>query len=136
MSRLKESRVPRPRISLGLNLEQGVELTRGDAICQHQQNYHTLSNKEAQIANDLREVLAHLKEYQGGGGRYLRNQRDDKKFDARNFDGSVNPNSHLKWVQSIDRFFHVKEYCDEKAFKAAVYKFERYAFFGYESTKR
>jgi len=39
-------------------------------------------------------------------------------------------------VQSIKRFFHVKEYCDEKAFKADVHKLESYAFFGYESTKK
>jgi len=30
-------------------------------------------------------------------------------------------------VQSIERFFHVKEYCDEKAFKAAIHKLKSYA---------
>ena len=39
-------------------------------------------------------------------------------------------------MQSIERFFHVKEYCDEKAFKAAIHKLEIYAFLGYESTKK
>ena len=136
MSRLKESRVPRPRISLGLNLEQGVELGRGDTICQRQQNYRTLSNEVAQILSDLREVLPRLKEYQGGRARDLRHQRDDKKFNARNFDGSVNPNSYLKWVQSIESFFHVKEYRDEKDFKAAIHKLESDALFGYETAKK
>ena len=84
----------------------------------------------------MREVLAYLKEDPGGGGRHSKHQRDNKKFDAPNFDGSTNPNSYLKRVQSIERFFHVKEYCDEKAFKAAIHKLEIYAFLGYESTKK
>ena len=69
-----------------------------------------MSNKVAQITNDFREVLARLREDPGGGGRHSRHQRDDKKFNAMNFDGSLNPNSYLKWVQSIERFFHVKDY--------------------------
>jgi len=59
-----------------------------------------------------------------------------KKFDAWNFDGTLNLDSYIKWVQPIEKFFHVKEYSDEKAFKVAVYKLESYALFWCESTKK
>jgi len=58
------------------------------------------------------------------------------KFDASNFDGSLNLDSCLKRVQSIKRLFHVEEYSDEKGFKAVVYKPESYALCWYESTKK
>jgi len=93
-------------------------------------------NEVAQITNDLREVLAHIREDPGGGRRHSRHQRDDKKFDASKFNGSLNLDSYLKWVQSIKRFFHVKEYSDEKAFKVVVHKLERYPLFWYGSTKK
>jgi len=93
-------------------------------------------NEVTHITNDLRKVLAHLREDLGGRKRHSRCQRDDNKFDAPNFHESLNPNSYLKWVQSIERFFHVKEYSDEKLFKMVVHKLESYAFFWYVSTKK
>ena len=39
-------------------------------------------------------------------------------------------------MQSIERFFHVKEYSAKKAFKVVVYKLKSYALFWYESTKK
>ena len=95
-----------------------------------------MSNEVAQITNDLREVLAHLRDDLGDGRRHSRHQRDNQKFDALNFDRSFNLDSYLKWVQSIERFFHIKEYSYEKAFKVAIHKLESYAFFWYVSTKK
>ena len=106
--------VPSPRVPLGLSLEQARELERGHVIQQLQQNYQTLSTEVTQLATELREVLNHLREDPGGGRRHSRHQRDDKKFDASKFNGSLNLDSYLKWVQSIKRFFHVKEHSGEK----------------------
>ena len=60
---------PNPRIPLGLSLEQARVLGRGNAIHQLQQNYQALSAEVTQLTTDLREVLNHLREDPGGGGR-------------------------------------------------------------------
>ena len=94
----EESRVPNHRISLGLNLEQAFQLGTGNAVRQLWQNYHTLSNEVAQITNNLREALAHLREDSRGGRRHSRHQQGSKRFEALNFDGSLNLDSYPKWV--------------------------------------
>ena len=51
----------------------------------------------------------------------------DMKFDPLEFEGNLNPEIFLKWKQSIDRFFEIKEYTDEKPFKVAFLKLKKYA---------
>jgi len=146
--------VPNPQIPLGLNLEQAKELGRGNSIHQLEQNYQALSTEMNQITTDLREVLAHLREDRGGGGRRtpstprgespsshssssqedpwprrkrrpLRQQMDDlrdMKFDPSEFEGNLNPDLFMEWIQALERFFEVREYSDEKAFKVVVLK--------------
>jgi len=49
------------------------------------------------------------------------------KFDPPEFEGNLNPEIFLERMQSIERFFEIKEYFDEKSFKVAVLKLKRYA---------
>jgi len=60
---------PNPRVPLGLSLEQARELGRENAIHQLQQNYQVLSAEVRQLTSDLGEVLHHLREDLGRGGR-------------------------------------------------------------------
>ena len=44
----------------------------------------------------------------------------DLKFDPPEFEGNLNPEVFLEWMQSIERFFEIKGYLDDKAFKVAL----------------
>jgi len=46
----------------------------------------------------------------------------DMKFDPPYFEGTLNPNVYLEWIQTIERFFEVKGYYDEKSFKVVIFK--------------
>jgi len=48
----------------------------------------------------------------------------------------LNPEVFLEWMQSIERFFEIKEYSDDKAFKIAILKLKKYASLWYENLKR
>ena len=63
---------------------------------------------------------------------YLR----DIKFDPPEFEGNLNPNLFIEWIQALERFFEVKEYSDEKAFKVVVLKLKKYASPWYENIKK
>ena len=58
------------------------------------------------------------------------------KFDPPEFEGNLNPAIFLEGNQFIERFFEIKEYTDEKAFKVVVLKLKRYASLWYENIKR
>jgi len=60
----------------------------------------------------------------------------DLKFDPPEFEGSLNPEVFLEWMQSIERFFDIKEYSDEMAFKIAILKLIKYASLWYENIKK
>ena len=154
---------------MGLSLEQARELGRGNAIHQLQQNYQALSAEVTQLSTDIREVLNHLREDPGGGGRgrspltprvephsvHTSSSHEDEpprrerrplgppvddlrdlKFDPPEFEGNLYPKAFLEWMQSIERFFEIKEYLDDKAFKIAILKLKRYASLWYENLKR
>jgi len=79
--------------------------------------------------------MSHL----GGKGDHLDPLVDDLrdlKFDPPEFEGNLNPKNFLEWMQSIERFFEIKEYSDEKAFKVAILKLKKYASLWYENIKR
>jgi len=128
-----------------------------------------LSTEVTQLATELREVLTHLREDPGGGGRRRtpltprtdphsahsssshedepprRERRPpraplddlrDLKFEPPEFEGNLNPDAFLEWVQTIERIFEIKEYSDEKSFKVAILKLKRYASLWYENVKK
>ena len=57
------------------------------------------------------------------------------KIDPLEFEGNLNPDLLIEWLQAVERFFKIKEYSDEKAFKVAVVKLKRYASLWYENVK-
>jgi len=56
------------------------------------------------------------------------------KFDPAELEGNLNPNLYIEWIKALEKFFQIKEYLDEKAFKVAVLKLKRYASLWYENT--
>jgi len=64
------------------------------------------------------------------------NDLRDLKFDPPEFEGNLNPEVFLEWMQSIERFFDINEYSDKKAFKDAILKLKKYASLWYENIKR
>jgi len=60
----------------------------------------------------------------------------DMKFDPPEFEGNLNPDLFMEWIQALERFFEVREYYDEEAFKVAVLKLKRYASLWYENVKK
>jgi len=58
------------------------------------------------------------------------------KFDPHEFEGILDLDLCLEWVQFLERFFDIKEYCNEKIFKVAVLTIEKYASLWYENAKR
>jgi len=58
------------------------------------------------------------------------------KFDLPEFEGHLNPNLFIEWIQALERFFEVKDDSDEKAFKVAVLKLKKYASLWYENIKK
>jgi len=61
--------------------------------------------------------------YRGGRRRLTKNNVDDlrdMKFDPPDFEGILNPDVHLEWIQTVEGFFEVKGYYDENSFKVAI----------------
>jgi len=55
------------------------------------------------------------------------NDMRDMKFGPLEFKGNLNSDLFIKWMQALERFFEIKEYFDEKAFKVAILKLKKYA---------
>lgn len=70
-----------------------------------------------------------------GRRNHARDDFRDVKVEPPEFDGSLNPEDYLEWVQSIKRVFEAKGYSDEKSFKVAVLKLKKYASLWYEHMK-
>ena len=60
----------------------------------------------------------------------------DIKFDPLEFEGNLNPDLFIEWIQTLERFFEVKEYSNEKPFKVAILKLKKYASLWYENVKK
>ena len=45
-------------------------------------------------------------------------------------------NVYLEWIQTVETFFDVNGYSDEKFFKVAILKRNKYASLWYENAKR
>jgi len=57
------------------------------------------------------------------------------KIDLLDFEGSLNLDLYIKWIQALERYLEIKQYSDEKTFKMVVLKLKKYAFLWYENTK-
>ena len=57
------------------------------------------------------------------------------KIDLLDFEGSLNLDLYIKWIQALERYLEIKQYSDEKTFKMVVLKLKKYAFLRYENTK-
>jgi len=51
-----------------------------------------------------------------------RDDLQDLRIEAPEFDGSLKPEDYLEWVQAMERIIEIKGYSGEKAFKLAVLK--------------
>ena len=60
----------------------------------------------------------------------------DVKFDHPKFEGNLNPDLFIELIQALERFFEVKEYFDENAFKVAILKVNKYASHWYGNVKK
>jgi len=58
------------------------------------------------------------------------------KYDPFEFKGRLNLELYLEWVQALERFFEIKEYSQEKAFKIFILKLKSYASLWYENAQR
>jgi len=58
------------------------------------------------------------------------------RFDPAKFKGTLNADHYLEWLQTLERFFDIKEYSDDKAFKIVVLKIKKYASLWYENSER
>ena len=58
------------------------------------------------------------------------------KLDPLDFEGTLNSDAYLEWIQTLESLFDVKGHSDEKSFKVAIPKLKKYTSFQYENTKR
>ena len=58
------------------------------------------------------------------------------KINSLEFKGNLNPNLFIKWIQTLEQFFEIKEYSDEKALKVVVLKLKKYACLWYENINK
>ena len=71
-----------------------------------------------------------------GGRRPPMDYFRDIKVEPPDFNGNLNPDEFLEWVQAMDRIFEAKCYNDEKSFKVASLKLTRYASLWFENIKK
>ena len=64
------------------------------------------------------------------------NEFRDIKVEPPEFNGNLNSDEFLEWVQAMDRIFETKGYDDEKIFKIASLKLTRYASLWFENVKK
>jgi len=58
------------------------------------------------------------------------------KIDPPEFEGNLNPDLFIEWMQASEMFFEIKEYSNEKAFKITVLQLKTYASLWYETVKK
>jgi len=58
------------------------------------------------------------------------------KINPPEFEGILNPDLYIKWIQAFERFFKITEHSNKKAFKVVVLKLKKCASLSYENTKR
>ena len=70
--------------------------------------------------------------------RRRRDDSDDRgvKVDMPDFNGSLDPNVYIDWVNEIERVFEFKGYSDEKKCRVAILKFKGYASLWWENTRK
>ena len=75
------------------------------------------------------EESSHTSGSSVGVRRRRRNDHDDKglKIDLPDFDGSLDPNDFIGWLNEIERVFEFKGYSDEMKCRITILKLKRYA---------
>ena len=58
----------------------------------------------------------------------------DVKFDPPDFKGTFNLDVYLEWIQTVEIFFEVKGYSNEKSFEVGILKLKKYASLWYKNT--
>ena len=71
-----------------------------------------------------------------GGGRPPNDKFRDIKVEPPEFNGNLNPDEYLKWVQALDQIFEAKGYDDETSFKIAILKLTRDAYLWFENVQK
>ncbi|GAV91285.1 hypothetical protein CFOL_v3_34682 [Cephalotus follicularis] len=68
-----------------------------------------------------------------------RNKADDNDrglhLDIPDFDGSLNPDDFVDWMNAIERLFDYKDYTEEKKFKFAILELKKYASLLWENVR-
>jgi len=57
------------------------------------------------------------------------------KFDPPEFEGTLNPDLFIEWMQALESFFEIKECSDEKAFKVVFLSLKSMLPFGMRTLK-
>jgi len=65
--------------------------------------------------------------------RQLTDDLRDRQIDPSEFEGNLNPDLFIEWIQALERFFEIKEYYDEKAFTIVILKLKNYVSLWYEN---
>jgi len=60
----------------------------------------------------------------------------DIKVEPPEFNGNLNADEYLEWVQALDQIFETKAYDDERSFKVASLKLIKYASLWFENLKK
>jgi len=75
-------------------------------------------------------------EGQGVRGRGpFRDDLNDLKIEALEFDGNLKPENYIDWVQALGMIIELTEYNDEKAFKFVILKLKGFASLWHETLK-
>jgi len=139
-----------------MSLEQAHLMRQDNAIQSLQQSVAQLSRKLEQLVvqfNNLqeghraREPNDHGDEQDSSDSRTARSSRRggrrppidefrDIKEEPLEFNGNLNPDENLEWVQALDQIFEAKAYDDERSFKGASLKLTRYASLRFENIKK
>ena len=59
--------------------------------------------------------------------RHNEDNLSDMRFDPPDFEGTLNPDLYLEWIQIVERFFEVKGHSDEKSFEVSILKLKKYS---------
>ena len=149
--------LPPARVPRGMSLEQAHIMRQDNAILALQQSVRQLSTQIEQLSNQFRALSRDQRaqetnddgDEQGfssdsskgsnsrrGGRRPPIDEFRDIKVEPPEFNGALNPDEYLEWVQALDRIFEAKGYNDERSFKVASLKLTRYASLWFENIKK
>ena len=74
-------------------------------------------------------------EYEGAGEvvHFQRNQDEDIRVDIPEFNGKLNPEEYLEWLNAVERMFELKAWDEFKQYKMVILKLKSFASTWFES---